>query len=360
MTDTWDRTTDGVDLEQAPPKTIVLTVQHPAHVHFFRHVHERLVDAGHDVSVFARRVPIVTALLDRYDIPHETLVTPREHRGGQAVMQARYEWRLLQRARELDPDVIAAIGGVAAAHVASIVGARSVVFTDTEHATLSNRLAFPFADTICTPSCYRDDIGSKQFEYDGYHELSYLHPSRFTADPSVLAGLDLAPDDGYVVLRSVDWAAAHDAGEGGFDDVADVVERLEATGVEVLVSAEGALPRALAEHRVDIAPHRMHDLLYYADCVIGEGATMAIESAVLGTPAVYVNSLETGVTDELAEEYGLLFCCHGPDRQLEAIDRAVKILEREDDVDWERRRVELLTEKEDTLSVVLDRLGVTA
>lgn len=360
MTHAAVATPSRLDIEDGNDETIVLTVQHPAHVHFFRHVDETLRRHGYDVSVFARGEPIVRCLLERYDVEYEALLDPPEVRGRQALMQARYEWRLLRRARQLDPDVIAAIGGVAAAHVGSVVGARSVVFTDTEHATLSNRLAFPFADTICTPSCYRDDIGRKQVEYDGYHELSYLHPSRFTPNPAVLDELGLAPDDRYVVLRAVDWGAAHDAGESGFDDLVDVVTRLEATGVEVLISAEGPLPPGLAGNRLEVAPHRMHDLLYYADCFVGEGATMAIESAVLGTPAVYVNSLETGVTDELAEDYGLLFLCHGEQRQRTAIDHATEILEGDDEGDWERRRIDLLTDKEDTLPVVLERLGVTS
>ncbi len=35
-------------------------------------------------------------------------------------------------------------------------------------------------------------------------------------------------------------------------------------------------------------------LLAYATLFIGEGATMASECAVLGTPAIYVNSLQLG------------------------------------------------------------------
>jgi predicted glycosyltransferase len=271
-----------------------------------------------------------------------------------AVEQAKYELRLLGVALRFRPDVVGAIGGLAASHVASAVGARSVVFTDTEHATVSNKLTFPFADRVCTPMCYRDSIGEKQDPYPGYHELAYLHPQRFSPDPSVLDEVDVEETEPFVVLRLITWDAAHDVGQGGFDDVTDVVERLEATGRRVLITAEGDLPAEVADRQVSVEPHRMHDLLYYADLFVGEGATTAAESAVLGTPAVYVNSLSMGYTDELDDEYGLLFGFHGENRHGRALEEAVDVLDR--DVRWKRRRGRLLADSCDVTDVVVNRL----
>jgi predicted glycosyltransferase len=47
--------------------------------------------------------------------------------------------------------------------------------------------------------------------------------------------------------------------------------------------------------------------MYYADLFIGESATMASESAVLGTPAIFVSTLQAGVLNEIEEKYGLLY-----------------------------------------------------
>jgi predicted glycosyltransferase len=49
----------------------------------------------------------------------------------------------------------------------------------------------------------------------------------------------------------------------------------------------------------------MHDLLFYASLFIGEGATMASECAVLGTPAIYINSLNAGYLKEQEEQLSL-------------------------------------------------------
>ncbi|WP_336362278.1 DUF354 domain-containing protein [Halalkalicoccus salilacus] len=333
---------------------VCVAIQHPAHVHFYKHAIRTLEAAGHEISIVVRDSEVATDLLDAYGFEYRVL-------GGSAsglrllVSQARYEARMLRHAKRFDPDVMTAIGGSAAAHVASLIGARSVVFTDTEHATLTNRLMAPFADEIWTPECFHVDFGPKQVRYPGYHELAYLHPDRFEPDPSVLEELGVA-DEEYVVLRLVSWDASHDAGAGGIDDVADVVDRLEATGTRVLITAEGDIPPRVRDRTADVEPHRMHDVLAGASLFLGEGATMAAESAVLGTPAVYVNTLRMGYTDELEARYGLLYNCQGAFRHHNALETAEAILSGEKGGDWSDARERLLSEKVDTTNVILEAL----
>ena len=338
----------------------VITIQHPAHVHFFKHAIDELEDEGHEVHVFARDKEVAVDLLDAYGIDHEVLLDGQGSGllggvGGMATSQLQYEYKLLKRAREIQPDVMAAIGGTAVAHVAALVGARSVVFTDTEHAP-ANKITFPVADEVWTPECFHDDAGSNQREYAGYHELDYLHPNRFDPDPSVLEDLGVDPKETLVVLRLVSWDASHDVGEAGFDDIEDVVERLEETGAQVIITSEAPLPDDLEDRRATVEPHRIHDVLAYADLFVGEGATMAVESAVLGTPAVYVNTLRMGYTDEIEARYDLLYNCQGAYRHANALDTAVAILDGSEGDDWEARRRQLLDEKGDVTETVLTAL----
>ncbi|MFB6150499.1 MAG: DUF354 domain-containing protein [Haloarculaceae archaeon] len=334
---------------------ILVTIQHAGHVHFFKHAIAELRAAGHEVHVFARDNELSTTMLDRCGIEYELLAGPSDSLPSLARAQAVYELRLLRRARELDPDVMTAIGGVAVSHVAGLVGARSVVFYDTEHATIICRLAFPFADTVCTPECYGRDVGANQVRYPGYHELAYLHPDRFDPDPAVLEGLGVDPDDRIAVVRLGDWGSSHDVGASGFEDPRAVVRALADEGATVFVDAEGSHPTGLDARRLDIAPERLHDLLYYADLYVGEGATTAAECAVLGTPAVYVSSLELGYLSELQSRYGLVWNCTGPDRDERAVETARRLVARDDAV-WQSRRDRLLAEKVDATRVVLEQL----
>jgi len=335
---------------------VLVTIQHPGHVHFFKHAIAALEERGHEVHVFARRNEVTETLLSAYDIDYELLAGESASLPSLARVQATYETRLLARAWKLDPDVITAIGGVAASHVAALTGARSVVFYDTEHASVIRRLAYPFADEVCTPDCYAGDVGEKQVRYPGYHELAYLHPDRFAPDESVLDDAGIDRDETLVVCRFSSWDSSHDVGQGGFDDLAEVIERLEAAGATVQLTAEVDLPPRLESRQLSVAPERMHDLLYYADLTVGEGATTAAESALLGTPAVYVNSLSLGYTTELAEEYGLLFQYNGPDRHAAGIRRAVEIIEEDDGEKYQRRRDRVLANKRDVTDVVVDRV----
>ncbi|WP_226481498.1 DUF354 domain-containing protein [Natrinema amylolyticum] len=338
---------------------VMITIQHPGHVHFFRNPIAELEARGHDVHVFARESDVAVRLLEAYDIDHEVLAGESDSLVSLAAVQATYELRLLQRARRIDPDVITAIGGVAAAHVASMVRTKSLVFYDTEHATLITKLGYPFADVIATPACYRDDIGPKQVTYPGYHELAYLHPERFDPDPTVREDVGLAPEESFAVVRLSSWDASHDVGHGGFDDPRAVVERLEDAGVRVLLTAEGEPPAALESYRFETSPDRMHDLLAYADVVLSEGATTAAEAAMLGTPAVYVNPLSLGYTTELEEEYGLLFEYDGDARHAHGLERAVSVVDESADT-WERRRERLLADRIDVTDYVVRRIETLA
>ncbi|ELZ00874.1 DUF354 domain-containing protein [Natrialba asiatica] len=338
---------------------VIVTIQHPGHVHFFRNAIDELQADGHEVHVFARESGVAIDLLEAAGIDYEVLAGDANSLPSLAAVQATYEARLLRRARAIDPDVITAIGGVAAAHVATALRTESVVFYDTEHATLITSLGYPFADVICTPTCYRDEIGSKQVSYPGYHELAYLHPDRFDPDPSVLELAGVERDEQFAVVRLSSWEASHDVGHGGFDDPHEVVDRLEDAGATVLLTAEGEPPAELASYQLQTPPEKMHDLLAYADVVVGEGATTAAEAAVLGTPSVYVNSLSLGYTAELDSKYGLLFEFSDENRHVEALEKAVSIIEREDDP-WEARRERLLAERVDVTDVIVRTLETTA
>ena len=341
---------------------ILVTIQHPAHVHFFRPIIEELTDRGAEVRVCAREKDVAVELLDAENIEHEVLAGSRTSTLGRAAVQAVYEGRLLRVARRFDPDVITAIGGVAAAHVATVTGATSVVMNDSEPATLTNRLAFPFADVVCTPSWYGDSIDGEHVTYDGFHELAYLHPDRFTPDPDRVREQGVEPTDTYTVIRLVSWSAQHDVGESGFSaaGVESLVETCASHG-DVYVSAEGEAQLPPKGDPIPVEPADLHHLLAFADCYVGDSQTMATEAGLLGTPSVRYNSF-VGADDmanfrELADA-GLVV---STDEEATAIEKADEYLadggarER-----WAERLATYRAEKIDVTSFVTDLLGEAA
>lgn len=336
--------------------TVVFTVSHPHDVHLFRNAIDVLSEKGFQLHVFAREKEITTTLLEKYAIPHTILGNNHTSKAELIWSWSSFGFNLFREARQIQPDLMVAEVGAAVAPISWLLGIDSLIFLDAEHAQLQNSLAFPFATQICTPACFWTDIGSKQVRYDGYQELAYLHPDRFDPDPSVLDEADIDEGETFVILRTVGWNAAHDINAGGFAGLEAVIDDLEAEGVSVIVTSETPLPDNLASYELSIEPHRMHDLLYYADLYVGESATMATESAIVGTPAVYVSTLEVGYTNEIAQEYGLIFNYSGGDRQRQAVTQAKAILNGSYDADWEARWRRLIAEKCDTTMVILEQI----
>jgi len=293
---------------------IVIDLTHPGHVHFFKNAYKTLLLKGHEVLLVARDKDITLQLLQDYGFPYQVLSKKRNGIIGLSSELVLHEIRLIRIAKKYKPDLILEIGGTFIVHAAKLLNIKSIVFTDTEHAKVSNSITFPFATTICTPESYHDDLGKKQLRFNGYKELAYLHPNQFTPDKSVLTKIGLNENDRFFILRFISWGASHDIGQTGLadDEKIALVDQLNPYG-KVFITSEGDIPEELEPYQLDVSPTYMHDLLYYASMYIGEGATMASEAAVLGTPSVYINPLSSGNIEEIKNKYHLMH--HFPSKE---------------------------------------------
>lgn len=285
---------------------ILVDINHPAHVHFFKNLIWAFENRGFTIFITARGKEITTDLLERYGFQFEVVSTI-----GKGILGLTRELLVHQRAvyrilKMNEIDLVLSIGGTFNVHACKLLHIPSLVFTDTEHAKFQNSITFPFAAKIVTPSCYRDKIGRKQVRYSGYHELAYLHPNHFKPNPAVLDEVGLSKDDTFIILRFVSWSASHDVGQYGIQNKIELVRELEKYG-RVSITSEGELPRELGKYKIKVSPEKLHDLLFYATLYVGEGATTASECAVLGTHAIYVNTLRLGYTDEEEEKYQLVY-----------------------------------------------------
>jgi hypothetical protein len=290
---------------------VLFDIGHPAHVHLFRHAIARLEHDGHSVLITSSEKEIATQLLREFGIPYVSLGKPGAGVAEKGARLALSTLKLLRIAEKFRPDVLVAVSPVRAAPVAWALRRPCIGLDDTEHAKLAHRLYMPFVTTLLTPECFGLDVGRKQVRYKGYHELAYLHPGYFTPDASVLASSGLSEGEPFSIVRFVSWQAAHDVGQGGFsrEGRLRLVSELARYG-RVLVSAEKGIDPELADYAFRAPPHLMHHFLYYASVCVTEGATMASECAMLGTPAVYMNTLSAGTLDEQQERYGLVFNYH--------------------------------------------------
>ncbi|WP_440951249.1 DUF354 domain-containing protein [Methanosphaerula subterraneus] len=331
---------------------ILIGVNHPAHVHIFKNLIWKMLQSEYTVLVTARNKEVTLDLLEIYDLNY-VLISDAQSTPISILKEACFRTRkLLPLIREFKPDLTISQMDPSLAFASKLMGVPYICTADTEHATASIFGALPFTDTVLTPSCFRRRVGSKQIFYNGYKELAYLHPHYFTPDPTVLTELDLSPDDWFIIVRFVSWKASHDVGQHGIRDKIRLVKKLEAYG-RVLITSEGEMPEELRPYQVHISPEKMHDLLYYATLYMGEGATMASEAAVLGTPSVFVSSLAgtMGNFTELEETYGLVYSFTDTEA---AVGKAIEILQDPASKEnWRIKQKRLLREKIDVTAFLI-------
>ncbi len=336
------------------PLKILLDITHPAHVHFFKNPITKWQKDGHEVFITTRRKDITIELLDRLGLEYDDLGPARSGLVGLGVELVGRTSRICRRIRRIQPDVMAAIGGVWIAQAGRLCRVPSVVFYDTENAWLSNLLTYPFCTMVATPQCYESWVPkSKHRTYPGYHELAYTHPNYFTPDAQMLSKFGLSQDEPFIVMRLVSWGAAHDTRDHGFTGVEEAVRQLQPFG-RVLISSEAPLPASLEPLRLTASPEHAHHLLAFARLFIGESATMASESATLGTPAIFVSTSVRGYTNEQEREHGMTFTFSDPhNAQSQAVAKAVEILSNPNSADeWAEKRFRMLADTIDVSAYV--------
>jgi predicted glycosyltransferase len=327
----------------------------PAHVHLYKNAVAELQRRGHEVRVLARDYGCTLALADAADLPYRVYGGCETTKRSLLKNLPRQYARALTEAVRFDPDVVFGIGAYAAP-AGRLTGARTLLVHDSEPSSLDHRIARSLADALLTPDTFRDDLGPKHRVFHGFKESAYLHPDRFSADPTVREDLGVG-DDPFVICRLNAFGSHHDVGHGGF--TAEQVRTLIADLAEhatVLVSDEGDEldVASTAGRRFDLHPARLHDALAAASLLVADTQTMVTEAALLGTPAVRSNSFvgedDMGNFVEL-EERGLV--CN-----VESFERvrstALDLLDDDGATDrWESRRRELLDETVDLTELLV-------
>lgn len=332
---------------------ILIDINHPAHVHFFKNLYWLLIKSGHDVIVTASKKEMAFDLLNIYKIPFIDLGSY-----GNSILQKACNvpvmaFKMRKVIKKYQSDILMGIASSRICHGAIGLKKKIFVFTDTEHAKEQIALFKPFATKIFTPDCFLDDLGPKQMRYPGYHELAYLHPNWFNPNPQILKEIGLTENDKFFIVRFVSWKASHDIGQKGlsYQEKQDLVQYLQKYG-KVIISSEKKLEPEFEPYRLSIAPDKIHDLLYYATLYIGEGGTMASEAAVLGTPSIFVSSLTAGTFEDLENKYHLLFSFKN--KQL-AGKIILQLLENNQmNYDWSEKRNKMISNKQDVTKSIFN------
>ncbi len=282
---------------------ILFVSGHPAQVHNFRNVYLELQKKKHKIFWLTTPKDIATNLLDIYNIPYVMLRKPSTSLFSKAwTLLRNVLWEIYYlRHNKIDIAITRTCPYTTIA--AKLCNIKHIIIDDTEHAAQQMRFFSNQSNSVILPTCFWMNLRADELRFPGNIELFYLH-TNYYSHAEVWDLLGILPNTRYAIVRFVSWSAWHDTKlVGGFtlDQKRELINRLT-KHVRVFISSEVELPIDLEPYRIHIPIDRMHDVQAAAALFIGESATMASESVVLGTPAIYIDEVGRGYTDEEARE----------------------------------------------------------
>ena len=294
---------------------ILIDINHPAHVHYFRNFIKLMEAKGHQFCVINRDSKMINQLLDYYGIKH-TIRNKRPDKKGtfaSMVNLVRMTLWCIRKSISFRPDMYMGFGSSACAITSSFFRKYCIILSDTEHNTFNQKLFVPCCSTILTPFYFQKNLGKKQLRFNGYTEQLFLHSFYYKPNNSVLHELCVKPRE-YVLVRYIAYDAHHDQAVHPMseDGKKRIVEEL-AKYYKVFVSLEkGVNDPFYDQFSLNISPEKMHDLESNAKLMVTEGATMASESFIHGVPYIYLNPLKCG--------YINYQCKHYPERAFQTLN----------------------------------------
>lgn len=283
---------------------LVVEIGHPAHVHFFKNPIKILKKRGWSVKIVARDKSITSELLLSQGLRYDTF-----HIGTSILSKAFSilpgSITIYRTAKQFNAAVLAGIAPVYSSISSRLLGRPCVSFSDTDSALEQILIYAPNSKVIHTPNSFRFNLGKKHHRYEGFHELSYLHPKYFTPNKQVLEDAGILDQGPPIVVRMIGWDATHDFGVHSEPWEEQFIKEF-GKEYKILISSEVPLPRSLKPYQNPLQPEYYHDLLAFSRLYVGSGGTSASEAAMLGTPVIYTNPLPAGIFDALEFKYKLV------------------------------------------------------
>lgn len=330
---------------------ILIDIGHPAHIHYFRNLIEIMESNGHSFIITARNRKYVPELLDHYGLDYYLRGKGSNNILGKLLNIPITDYEIYKVAKNFKPDIFLASKSIYIAHVSKLFKKPCIVISDTEVSDYEDKLALPFINSIITPNCFNKNFGEKHIRINTYFELNYLHRKYYSPNDKVLSYLGLGKYEKYIIVRFVKWGASHDVGQSGISfALKNKLVRELSKSFKVFVSSEGDLPEEFKTYQLNIPYYCMHDALAFTTLLVGEGATMASECAMLGTPAIYVNSLTAGTLEE-QEDYGLIYGFRNSEGVMDKASELLKTLNIKQK--WQHRRQRMLSDKIDVTAFMV-------
>jgi len=294
---------------------ILFELNHPAHFHLFKNAALKLQSRGYKIAFVVKQKDVLLDLVKEY--ASKINIFNRTNKNKASGFLNNIKWliesdkKLFSFASGFKPDILLGTN-FSFTHYAKLFNKPAILWNEDDAKVIIQGalISYPFTSYIISPvSCNSYLWEKKTIHYQGYHELSYLHPNTFFPDQSILTdSIDIKKP--YSILRFSELSAHHDKGKSGITTgIAQHLIKILLGKGNVYITSERKLDPQFEKYRIGLDPSKIHHALYYADMYIGDSQTMAAEAAVLGTPSVRFNDFvgKLGYLEELEHKYQLTY-----------------------------------------------------
>ncbi|MDX9697331.1 MAG: DUF354 domain-containing protein [Bacteroidales bacterium] len=286
---------------------IFIDTGHPVHIHFFNPIAKKLEKNGHAVFFAIREKDCSLQLAKSYQLNFISKGKGSYSLFLKPIYLVWSVYKLYAAARRVNADIFLSFASPYAGIVSRIMNKPHIVFDDTEPDPIVQWVYRKLSDTIITPSCFQKNFGEKHIKINGYKELAYLNSKIFSVNPQFKKQLGFENQQDYILIRLVNHGAMHDkfSPHWNTEEKLKFIQKL-AEKFAVVISSETTLPETLEKYRFRLPETHFHQAIANAKMVVGESATVAAESAVLGIPSVFIDFNTRGYIDEIEKNYYLI------------------------------------------------------
>lgn len=339
-------------------KRFLFQLNHPAHFHLFKNTIKILQERGHQVLISIKDKDILKELVKDYQYVQLSVGYRKKNIYYILKSVIDRDKKLLKIAKEFKPDLM--IGtSPEISHISPFAKTPALFFGEDDvnlsvPMYIGALVSYPLFDCILSPEGVNNSIWNrKTIKYNGFQKLAYLHPNRFVPDRSKVA---IPINTKFFILRFANLQAYHDINAKGISDslARELIEKLKAKG-QVLITSERDLPKEFEQYEFTGNKQDIHHYLYYANLFIGDSQSMAVESAMLGTPNIRYSDFvgKISVLNEIENKYKLSIGVNSndPSKLLEVVD---ELINDEHIVDtFKERRTKLINDKIDVTAFIV-------
>ena len=281
------------------PTSVVIDIVHYPHVNFYKHAIEALTEKDIDVHIVLRLRGKLVDIFQKecLNVPFVLIGEHRKTIFGKMVDMINRDIAFLRYLSKIKFDAGTGFGSINIAHTTRFFRKPAIIFGDDTENKLGLYLIKPFATRIVMPSSAQ---GNNLLKYNGFKELAYLHPNHFTPDKKVLEPYNLDPYE-YVFIREVSSASLNYR-RAEMGKLSKILTYLKEMDLKILLSIEDkSLIDLFKDHCIILKEpvEDIHSLLHFAAFTLSSGDSMARESCLVETPAIYTGGRDMAINNEL-------------------------------------------------------------